>query len=219
MQPLAAADRSESNTNLSTSISLSILDRDGNELSLPTTLHQPYRFLIPRDPNVIIPSMVLQNVTSMNSTPHSLLSNLHYVDILQSNNSTVFVHIEMQPLNTSLAYLFIYKFDHSPQLNSSVNSIDGWTLFCPSSSIHTYFLDNQQTKTHQSLIFALRELNCTELAVVCANQSNVTSPPIPRTPFHFTADYRLRIYTSDCYYLDANNHWQSDGLVVSISRI
>jgi hypothetical protein len=141
MQPLAPADKSQSKTNLSTSISLSLLDRDGNEISIPTTLDHPYRFLIPRDPNRIIPSMTLQNVTSMNSTPHHLLFNLHYINIVQSNNLTVSVHIEMESLNPNLGYLFIYKFDSSPILNSSINQIDGWTLFCPSSEFDFNFYD------------------------------------------------------------------------------
>lgn len=133
MQPLASADQSQSNTNLSTSISLSILDQSGHELSIPTTVYHPYRFIIPRDPNLVLPSMTLQNVTSLNSTPHHLLFNLHYVDILQSNDLTISLHIEMQPLNESVGYQFIYRFDNSPQLNSSIHQIDGWTLFCPSS--------------------------------------------------------------------------------------
>jgi hypothetical protein len=135
MQPLASADQSQSNTNLSTSISLSLLDRNGNEISIPTTLDHPYEFIIPRDPNVIISTMTLQNVTSMNTTAHHLLFNLHYINIVQSSNLTVSVHIEMEPLNTSLAYLMIYKFDSSPQLNSSTNLTDGWSLFCPSSEL------------------------------------------------------------------------------------
>ena len=77
--------------------------------------------------------MILQNVTSMNSTPHNQLFDLHYVNI--TNILSVSVHFEIRPLNTSLAYLFIYKFDQLPQLNSSINFIDGWTLLCPSSKL------------------------------------------------------------------------------------
>jgi hypothetical protein len=138
MQPLASSDKSKSNTNLSTSIALSILDQNGNEISIQTTFDYPYKFIIPRDPNLIIPSMTLQNVTSMNSTPHHLLFNLHYINIVQSNNLTVSIHIEMEPLNINLGYLLIYKFDSSPQLNSSINQIDGWSLFCPSSELFLF---------------------------------------------------------------------------------
>lgn len=139
MQPLASADQSQSNTNLSTSISLSLFDQNGNELSIPTTSDLPYRLIIPNDPNIIQPSMTLQNVTGLYSTPHHLLFNLHYIDILQSNHLTRSVHIEMKVFNESVGYLFVYRFDSSPHLNSSINQIDGWTLFCPSGKLFSLF--------------------------------------------------------------------------------
>ena len=218
MQPLASTDqlRPPSPTNLSTSISLSILDRDGNELSMPTTLHHPYRFLIPRDPSLTLSPMTLQNVTSINSTPHHLLFNLHYVSLIRSDQLSVSLRLEMKSFNTSLAYLLIYRFDSSPQLNSSTSQIDGWSLFCPSTDdVYTYFLDNQQTVDHQSVIFGLRELNSTELNHFCSNRSANATLPRSDSPFHFTSNYELRLYTSGCYYLDQNNQWRSDGLVVS----
>jgi hypothetical protein len=131
MQPLAPLGNSTSqpNTNVSTLISLSILDQYGNEVSIQTNLSHPIEIIIPRDPNVIISEMILQNVTSMNSTPHNQLFYLQYLNI--TSVLSISVHFEMRPLNTSLAYLFIYKFDQTPLLNSSINLIDGWTLFCP----------------------------------------------------------------------------------------
>ncbi|CAF0795704.1 unnamed protein product [Adineta steineri] len=220
MRPLASADESQlnSHTNLSTSISFSILDQTGNEMSVPITSNHLYEFIIPHDPNVIIPSMTLQNVTSLNSTPFHLLFNLHYINIIQSNNLTISLHIEIQPLNISLAYLFIYKFDSSPQLNSSMNLIDGWSLFCPinltNDNIYTYFIDNQLTVNHQSFIFGLRELNSTEIDEFCSNQSIINNPPISDKPFNFTSNYQVRTYISGCYYFDSDNNWQSDGLLV-----
>ncbi len=81
-------------------------------------------------------------------------------------------------------------------------------------SIYTYFIDNQQTSGHQSVIFGLRELNSTEMIDYCTH-SQLTSPPITNERFNFTSNYELRSYTSGCYYLDENNQWKSDGLVVS----
>jgi len=135
MEPLApfGNSKSQSNTNLSTLISLSILDQYGNEVSFQTNTSHPIEIIIPRDPNLIIPQMILENVTSMNSTPHNQLFNLNYLNITSS--LPISVHFEMHPLNLSLAYLFLYKFDQTPQLNSSINQIDGWTLFCPSSKV------------------------------------------------------------------------------------
>jgi hypothetical protein len=81
-------------------------------------------------------------------------------------------------------------------------------------SIYTYFIDNRQISSHQSIIFGLRELNSTEIFQFCSN-SSVINPPVTNERNNFTSNYELRIYTSGCYYLDKNNNWQSDGLVVS----
>ncbi|CAF4283193.1 unnamed protein product, partial [Adineta steineri] len=178
--------------------------------------NNPIRMIIPRDPNVLIPSMYLQNVTSTNSTINNLLFNYHYINITSS--LPISVHFEIHSLNRSLTYLFIYKLDQTPQLNSSINLIDGWTLFCPlnltNDDIYRYFIDNQQTPTHQSLIFGIRELNSTEINHYCLNKSSINTLPITDKSINFTSNYELRIYTSGCYYLDENNNWKSDGLTV-----
>jgi hypothetical protein len=80
-------------------------------------------------------------------------------------------------------------------------------------NIYTYFIDNQRTFGHQSVIIGLRELNSTEIINICSN-SSIDNPPITNEKFYFTSNYELRIYTSGCYYLDENNNWQSDGLIV-----
>jgi hypothetical protein len=214
---LAIADqsRSQSNTNLSRSVTFSILNSSGNEIPFQTNLSDPIELIISRDPNLVLPSMSLQNVTL--TTDH-LLFNLHYVNLSQSNNNLAFsLHFEMHPLSTTLAYLLIYKFDSSPQLNSSINQIDGWTLFCPlnltNESIYTYMMNNQITLGHQSVIFGLRELNASEIDDFCSNQS-INNPPISDQPLNFSSNYELRTYTSGCYSLDSNKQWQSNGLIV-----
>lgn len=211
----------QSNTNLSTSISLSIFDENENEISLRTIFNHSIELIIPRDPNLIIPPMTLQNVTAFNLAHHHFLFNLHYIDLARKDNLTVSVHIEMKALNESIGYLMIYRFDHSPRLNSSITQIDGWSVFCPSSfglseeKIYRYFLDNHKTKDHQSLIFGFRELKSTELNQSCFSQSPNRTVPISDQPFKFHSNYQLRVYTSGCYYLDENNQWRSDGLLVS----
>jgi hypothetical protein len=144
MQPLASADqtRSQSNTNLSTTVSLSIHDQYGNDIPIQTNLQQSIAFIIPRDINLVVPSMFLQNVLLINITsPHQQLFNLYYVNITQSNNLSISIHFEMHPLDITLAYLLIYKFDSSPQLNSSINQTDGWSLFCSSSKLALIFVN------------------------------------------------------------------------------
>ena len=110
--------------------------------------------------------------------------------------------------------LAIYRFDSAPQLNSSINLIDGWTSFCPSSlsneGLYTHFIDNVHSLGHGSVIYGLREMNAKEITYACSNNHL----PISDERWNFSANYELRAYTSGCYYLDANNQWQADGLVV-----
>jgi hypothetical protein len=129
LAPLGNSKSQFTTTNLSTSISFSLLDQYKYEISVETNFDYPIEIIIPRDPNLIIPSMILQD--TFISNPHKQLFNLQYINI--TSTLSISVHWEIHPLNTNLAYLFIYKFDSSPQLNSSINNIDGWELFCPSS--------------------------------------------------------------------------------------
>ncbi|CAF1401522.1 unnamed protein product [Adineta steineri] len=220
-QSLALADNSQSNTNLSRSVSLTVLDLYGNEIPLRTNLNEKIELIIPRDPNIIIPSMTLQNVTSIQTKSHYQIFNLHFINLQQSqsvNNRSVSLIFEMKPLDITQSYLLIYRFDSSPQLNSSINQIDGWSLLCPSNltndTFYKYFLNNEQTFSHQSIIFGLRELNLTEYETFCINQSFNNNLPISNQPFNFTSDYELRTYTACCYYLDENSIWRTDGILV-----
>ena len=217
MQPLASpgTSRLQSNTNLSRSVALSLFDSDGRELATTTDQDHRIEMMIPRDPNVVIPPMALQNVTFADASPNRQLFNLHFVNI--TSQLPISLHLEMRPLNPNIAYLFVYRFDSAPQLNSTTNLIDGWTAFCPlrGESVHTYFLDNQQTLGHQSIIFGLRELNATEITDACFSFSAANKRlPIVDARLNFTANYELRLFTSGCYYLDAQNQWQGEGLVV-----
>ena len=152
MQPLAPAgsSRSLSQTNLSTSLALSLLGADGKELSVHCEPDHPIELIIPRDPNMVIPPMALQNVTSLSALPHQLIFNLHFINITTA--LPVSVHLEMHPLDATLGYLLIYRFDSVPQLNSSVHLIDGWTPFCPSSEQSSrgcsHLLHRQPAHTH-----------------------------------------------------------------------
>ncbi|CAF1019455.1 unnamed protein product [Adineta ricciae] len=217
MNPLASFGNSKitSNTNVSRTITFSILDENSSEISIKTNENTTIELFIPRDPNLIIPSMIYQNVTSMNSTPHEFLFHFHYLPI--NFSLSVSIHWEIKVLQRNLSYLFIYRFDQMPQLNSSINQIDGWHIFCPSTlnneNIYQYFLNNQQTIGHEILIYGIRQLNSTEINERCSN-SKRNDPPITDIRYNFTNDYLLRVYTSGCYYLDSNNQWKSDGTIV-----
>ena len=156
--------------------------------------------------------MMLQNVTALSLVAHAQTFNLHFVN-LSTQAASFSIHLQLRPLFSNLSYLLIYKFDQSPRLNSSISDIDGWSLLC-SSSLYTHFLNNQQTTGHQSIIFGIRQLNGTEVDLWCNNPSTHADPPRSDHPFRFTDNYELRLYTSGCFYLDADHRWRSDGLQV-----
>ena len=186
VEPLASFSNSV-NTNVSRSISFSLFDSNGNEISLD----YPIEIFIPRDPNRILPPMILQNITSI---PHQQLFNFHYVNI--TTILSISVHIEIELLNSSVGYLLIYKFDQCP------------------SNFHSFFIDNQQTRNHQSLVFGLRELNSSEMVSYCSNNNSQLNPPITNQRVNFSSNYKLRVYSSGCYFLDENNQWNDRGLQV-----
>jgi len=204
IEPLASFANS-ANTNVSRSISFLLFDSNGKEISLD----YPIEILIPRDPNRILPQMILQNITS--STLHQQIFNLHYVNI--TTILSISVHIEIEPANSTVAYLLIYKFDQIPQLNQSIYQIDGWSTLCPS-NFHSFYVDNEQTRNHRSLVFGLRELNSSEIVSYCPNNSSQLNPSITNQRFNFTSNYKLRVYSSGCYFLDENNQWNDRGLQV-----
>lgn len=96
-------------------------------------MSQAIELIIPRDPNLVLPTMTQQNVTGLTSTPHSQLFYLHFVNITTS--LPVSVHLEIHPLNVNLSYLLIYRFDRSPILNSTTDQTDGWMPLCHSSKL------------------------------------------------------------------------------------
>ena len=197
IEPLASFGNSV-NTNVSRSISFSLFNSNGNEISLD----YPIEIFIPRDPNRILPPMILQNVTFRQE-----LFDFHYVNI--TTVLSISVHIEIESLNSSVGYLLIYKFDKIPQLNE----IDGWSILCPK-DFHSFFIDNEQTRNHKSLVFGLRELNSSEILLYCLNNNPQLNPPITNERFNFTSNYKLRVYSSGCYFLDENNEWNDRRLRV-----
>jgi hypothetical protein len=230
MEPLASfgEETSALTTNLSRSVSLTVLDGDGNDVTLSSD-DDRFHVVIPHDPKVSLPSMVVQNVTSDEQTnaSHQLQFNYHFYSLQSHSKANASIHIELQPTqsNHATGYLLIYRFDLAPRLNSSMQEIDGWTLFCPSSRIHlspidltdfVHWIGDEQTRRQPtSIIIGIRELNSTEIAYSCWSSPRPTSPPINDAPFHFTINYAIRMLLSACYYFDTGSQqWRSDGMRV-----
>ena len=78
---------------------------------------------------------------------------------------------------------------------------------------YVHFLDNHQTRNHHSIIYGIRQMNEFEMNKFCAIP--ISERSVLTESCHFTSDYRLRVYQSTCLYLDENNQWKADGLIVS----
>ena len=115
-------------TNMSTAMSVSLLDSAGHQINPPLEL------IIPRDPALIAPVMALQNISStVDNAPHHHLFQLHRVNIDQPTHLTAALHFEIRPLDTRLSYMLVYRFAQPPILNHTLQQIDGWSLLCHSS--------------------------------------------------------------------------------------
>ena len=103
--------------------------------------------------------------------------------------------------------------------------IVGNDTFCSldlmNNSFYTYFINNEYVSSHQSIIFGFRQLKSMEIDALCSNISMQTNLSMIsfNSSFNFSSNYKLRLYTSGCYYLDSNHNWLSDGLNVSFSQI
>ena len=201
--------KSEPNTNLSTSISIELYDENGNDISSQVNLTDPIEVIIPRDPNLFIPPMIKQNVSSgFNSEQF----NYHYVNITSS--FSISVHLEIDPLDDYISYLLVYQFDRLPKWNDYRE----WTLLSPSNltkdGLYKYFIDNEKTKDHQSVVFEIRQINPNEISLFQTKSFSLRTLPNVNSKLNFTCDYDVRLYTSGCYYFDKNGNWKSDGLTV-----
>jgi hypothetical protein len=138
-------DQATLSTNLSRSITLTILDTHARPLSIMSNAadnQDPFRIQIPLDTTRPLSSMSFQNVTGVDHH-HQLIFNTHYFAFESRSQANMSIQIELRPVTSNnnsasslgLAYLLIYRFDVAPQLNTSVSEYDGWTLVCPASEI------------------------------------------------------------------------------------
>ena len=67
--------------------------------------------------------------------------------------------------------------------------------------------------------YGIRELNFNEMTLYCLDKIgrnlNLATMPMVQNRNNFTNDFMLRLYSSGCYYYDANTgKWSSDGMEI-----
>ncbi|CAF4065869.1 unnamed protein product, partial [Rotaria sp. Silwood1] len=90
-------------------------------------LSESIEIIIPRDKNLQLPTIILQNVTNL--TNNETYFHFNYFNITHHMNLSTSLHVEIQPNNKNLAYFTIIYFDNVSNLD--INQIDEWKLFCP----------------------------------------------------------------------------------------
>ncbi|CAF2051343.1 unnamed protein product [Rotaria magnacalcarata] len=181
-------------------VSLTLHDQYGKIMNIKNTT-DPFEIVIPRKTNTIMPPMFREKVTL---SPTNFKFKFYSINLTHDVNLSISLHIDIEPENKDLSYLFIIRFNGAP--NYEADLIDDWKLMCPkdrksNTSKYTYFIDNTRISHHQWAIVGIREMKQ-------CNKDNLSDN------IQFSSDYSIRIYTSGCYYLDSNNNWQSDGLKV-----
>jgi hypothetical protein len=106
----------------------------GTTLSV-NNLPSPIEIIIPRDANLLLPSMTLENITGQNQSTtanNNRQFTLYYVNVTSPAPSlTLSATFEFKSDNSALGFMVIFRFDGIPILNSSMNQTDGYRVFCP----------------------------------------------------------------------------------------
>lgn len=106
-------------------VSLSLHNQSGQILPIKN-LPNPFEIRIPQQSNQLMPSMIQQNVKS---SLKSMKFNYHHVNLTHHSNFSLALHIDIEPENVNLSYLFILRFSDLPDMQS--NLIDERRLLCP----------------------------------------------------------------------------------------
>jgi len=115
---------------MSSSISLTFYDENANEIKIRQSKY-PIDILIQRDQNTLNYSFEYINATSI-----GFLSGSYFLQnsfSLKMTNASI--HIELKPLNVSIAYLVVLKFGYMPIINSTSADYTSFRIFCPSKFI------------------------------------------------------------------------------------
>jgi hypothetical protein len=116
----------ETYVHMSHSIGLEFYDNNANEIRILQS-KSPIDIIIQRDQNTINNTFEYVNATSM-----GLLSGLFFLQnsfILKMSNASI--HIELKPLNLTIAYLLVLKLGYIPLVNSITAEYSSFKLFCP----------------------------------------------------------------------------------------
>ena len=212
----------ETNIGLSRSFDFSLLDESMTEYQV-NNVSKTIDLWISRDTSVLIQPYQYINITSLKSSITNLngskINNGYLMNGFQLNGTSVSIHIQLKPLNKSVAYLSLLKFGDNPTLENNYSDI--MNIFCPKDLIndtyHLTFLNMSQINKYKGYMgYSLIELDATKID--CLNKSNnslAKLSELKQNQSNFTSNLWLRIYSSGCYYMDTlTNKWSSFGMEI-----
>jgi hypothetical protein len=120
----------ETKIGLSHSVTITFSDINGNEIHI-TNSSQMIDIWIPRDINEPIVSPQYVNVTEQINIYNNSEQQLFPIGFNISALNSSF-HIELSPLNNSIGYLVLLKYNMTPRFNSKFQDYDKSKIFCPS---------------------------------------------------------------------------------------
>ena len=219
MASCAYNGNNETNIGLSQAISISFSDNNGNEIEMNNS-SKLIDLWIPRDPNIKKSNFVFVNATKRsNTTNESQLLPIGITSTFQNSS----IHLQILPLNASVGYIVLLKFNMTPRINLTFQDYDSWRMFCPSgkilrndeilTSLKLFFLDlvfnvdiqkqiylffmNSNSANYKGFIgLGIRELQNSELTQYCPN-SRPSIPPY----FEPTLNESFTQFTNDFYFL------------------
>lgn len=120
---------------MSNQISLGYYDADQKEIPI-SNLETPIKIKINRNlTGQPLPTFKVMNLTTMNETNRTEYATFGMNLVGQSLS----IHINIQPVNQSMCYLFLFKFGETPVYNSTYKAYDHWRLFKPSGWLSEIF--------------------------------------------------------------------------------
>ena len=83
-------------------------------------------------------------------------------------------------------------------------------------SFYRFFYNMSQVNGFKGFVgFSIREMSLNEIDLYCTSNSSGKSLPIIQNKVNFTRDFRIRSYSSGCFYYDLNTgKWNSDGMEI-----
>ena len=122
----------ETKIGLSHSMAMTFSDNNGDEIEIAES-SKLIEIWIPRDLNLPAVSPHYVNISKKENHNNDSESKLFPIGLnVTALNSSI--HVEISPLNSSIGYLVLLKFNMTPRINSTFKDYDHWNMFCPSGS-------------------------------------------------------------------------------------